>query len=287
MTQAEAAWAAFDAATAERRTPLRAALYICAATLLATTASRGARPRRPRGADLLLGVWCTVLPSALLLVTLRLVGEDATSTDALAVAAIMACGAWRVDREERAIARPIGEHADRAILTAGIVATCVACAGLVALAAVRGHDLRGAAVAVGAGVLGAGAVRLLPRRWADAVAFAATTSATALLVVIVEPLAATAILVFLLYFLLAEDGRWLGAWLGRSLSGESASVALRSALVGLNVAPTMLACAAVASGAGLLTPASALACVIAAFCVSFFAPARLRVARRLERPADA
>ena len=102
-----------------------------------------------------------------------------------------------------------------------------------------------------------------------------------------SPPAATAIIVFALYFLLAEDGRWLGAWIGRSLGGESASVALRSALVGLNVAPTMLACAALASAARLLTPESALACVVAAFFVSFFAPARLRVARRLERPLDA
>jgi hypothetical protein len=95
-------------------------------------------------------------------------------------------------------------------------------------------------------------------------------------------------------YLIAEDGRWLGAWIGHWTAGRGAGPvggrgsapkwglgAMRLTLAGLSVAPTMAVLTAVGFALHVIEPWQAFAALLAATAIAVLTTARSRVARHL------
>lgn len=284
--RAEAARQRWDDARREHRMPMTVVLVASAIAIAATAFSRGAAPRAPRVDDLLLGAWEVVAPTCLALVFCAFLGHGPLTPVALATAAIASCGPWRVAREERAIARGCGAGSDREAATAGVVTT--ACALLLLFGALR--SIGGAAVVGGLAAAIAWASTRAMRRQARTASWVVerclVPSAVSLMVVTVDPVGSLSVVTIVFLFVIAEDGRWLGAWLGRSLGGHAAGRAMRFAMAGLGVAPTMVAFTAVGAVTETVPPSLVLAALVSAFLLEFLAGARLRLANRLDALAS-
>ncbi|GEM_PF-1971163 len=282
----EEASAKWDAERRVHTRPFAIAAIACAGLVLATSLGFGARPRPLSLNDAVLALWSFV-PAALAALLVAVLLGDALLTPATAIlVCACACGAWRVSREERVICRSTivtgARETSRTTAATARVVTLFACAVAIPALWFSGHVLLGpgAAVALGIGAIIGFLPR--PRRASRLVGAIAIPILAAFVAVRVDPTRDVSLLLLVGLFLIAEDARWLGAFVGRTLGGEPPMSAMRTAMAGLAVGPTMLVFTALGSTLGILTGLIALSLLFAAILVEFLAPARLRVAKRLE-----
>ncbi|MFO0827808.1 MAG: hypothetical protein U0572_06610 [Phycisphaerales bacterium] len=280
--------AAWESARGEHRGPFVAAALALAGIVMATAFTRGARPVRPGGPDVAIALWSFAIPAVCVAVLARWRGDDVLAPSTALVAAACGCGAWWVSGAECATGRGGARDAARRAATSASLATALACA-LAAAAFVRGLEPTRAtipALALCGGAALSSLVRGRVLRWWRAIgrrlAAVAVPSLAAIVAIGIDPLRDLSPMVFVLLFLVAEDGRWLGAFAARVLGGEPAGVSVRSAMVGLSAGPTMLAFVGAGAATRVLSPASAAGLLLAAALLEFLRPARLRLARRLE-----
>ena len=259
------------------------AAIVCATLVMATSMGRGARPQRANSHDLVLALWAIVPAALLTLLIAELRGDSLLAPSTVILICACTCGAWSVMREERAITRYCPPNTARTTATVARVTTAIACFFAAPALWMSSHQVLGPTAGV-ALVVGASAAFLRPPVQLVRVAsrFAIPILA-ALLALRIDPTRDSSPLLLVVLFLVAEDARWLGTLAGRALAGERPMMAMRTAMAGLAVGPTMLAFTALGSAAGALSGPIASSLLFAAILIELLAPARLRVAQRLER----
>ena len=202
-----------------------------------------------------------------------------------AVMAAVAAGAWPLDEADRSLARNAAPGGERAVRTAGLLASAAA-AGLLGGAALAGsHPSAMNAFAALVASLGAGVAlgRLLPGvRWSARAVPLLVPPIAALAALRIEPFLDLRWSLLIVLSLIADDGRWLGGTLGAWLpGGMSAARAMGLGLVAVSAGPAMLAITAVAIATGSLSPAAAAGLLAGAVLIETLAPVRRRFAADL------
>lgn len=290
----ERATLAWEEARAEHRRPLGWALLAASAlTFLAAGAACAVRApvRSVQRAEALLHAtwWCAAAVAATALVT-WIRGEPLGGPESLVIAAAACCGPWAIGREDRRIVREALPRGDALLEHSGRIASTVALGLAAAVVAMAWHRL-GATERI----LACATLAALPVGWAlrpRLIAFVecgALPALAALACLAVEPFRDLDPLLAVVLYLLLEDARWTGGWLGLRLSDRAAAnEATRAALGALAVDPMILAFVGLGLAAGVLTPVVAASMVAGATIIAVLAKARRLVAGRmaLERAID-
>jgi hypothetical protein len=290
------------------RLPLSLATLAAAAFLLfaggCASAVRGPMRRHQSSEALLQAAWLVLVPCAATLATLAIAGREFLAPSSLAMLAIVSVGAWAVERGDRRIAGDATREGPSLLEAANRWATA---AGLLVFAAAVGvsffHDappldadrralLAGLAVVALAAPLGwwaaqrigtgtAAALRLRGRV-AGGAEFIALPCAIAWGLLWIEPFAHAGILLSIAIYVIAEDVRWVAGCVGHWTIGRERGLrALRLALAGLSLAPTMAALSAAAIATGVLEPTDALALFVAATVIALLTNYRRSAADEL------
>jgi len=242
-----------------------------------------------------IGAFSAVIAGAAGVGTAMLIGLDPLGPGALACAAALAVGPWRLSWRDLRIAR--GAEVDGpatmivATRTAAVIAATILLAATFATDAGRLPGRDAAALAAVAIMLGIG-LATMPRlsapagvrlRRAAALAGAvAIASVAALATVRIELLLDARLWPLLILPIVTGDGRWLGGMVAALLlGGRGPGVASRLLLVLSAAGPTQVAMAAIGLWTELLPPTLALGLVVGAVLVELTGPVRRRAERTL------
>lgn len=281
IARASAAW---ERTREAHRAPMRVAVMGLAALVLlgsgGATAVRSPIRRHHRAEALLLALWSGAASVGLSVVVMWLWGFAPLGPESLGLAAAASCGAFALTWDDRRAARSVSWGAAALIEQASRMATALAVALLVAATlAADAPRMRWLAWA---------ALPCLPIGWmlrprmAAFVDRLALPALTALCMLEVEPFRDLRIGLTLVLYLLLEDARWLGAWLGHWSTGRATPVgAMVLALAGMSVEPLIVALAALGLVTGTHPSWLAGSLLVAATAIALLAKVRAAASRRL------
>ncbi len=280
---------AWERERAQHRRPLLIAMIVAAATVLAasgaTTGVRSPVRRHHRVEALLNAAWSTAVPIALVALLVWWRGTSVFDPSSLLLAGAMACGAWCVTREDRRIARSVVWGG--AALIEQIARWCsVIALPLLCVALLRGAEPTWAIASIAA-------LFCLPLGWTVRVPVTAIAQRAALPFLVamsmleIEPFRDLALGLAIVFYLIAEDGRWLGGWLGHWSSGRASGFgALRLTLAGLTVGPMIVVVVGLGRATAILDPKDGFSLLIAATAIAMLSKVRGRAAQDLANAED-
>lgn len=278
---------AWEIAQRDHRFARDVALACLAALVLiasgGATAVRAPVRGHQRAEALLHAMWWCAGGAVGAVALLALVGRPLLGGSSLVVLAASCCGPWRIGREERRIAQSVAPEGAALLEHSGRIASSAAAIAVAAMPFV-----------IGSRPWAALAILALPIGWlvrapiAAAVERAALPGLVAILLLAVEPFRDVAPLLAVGMYVVLEDARWLGGWLGLRLSGRAAGAgAAQASFAGLSVEPMIVAFAGIGAVAGALPNDLLASLVLGATAMAVLAKIRCTVARRLtEHPHD-
>ncbi len=281
IAKASVAW---ERTREAHRAPLRVAILGLAALVLlgsgGASAVRSPIRRHHRAEALLLALWSGSASVGLSVAVMWLWGFAPLGPESLGLAAAASCGACGLTREDRRAARSVSWGAAALIEQSSRMATVMAAALLVA-AMLAGGALRMPWLAWAAlACLPVG--WLLRPRMAPFVDRLVVPALMALCMLEVEPFRDLRIGLTLILYLVLEDARWLGAWLGHWSAGRATPVgAMALALAGMSVEPLVVAFAALGLVTGSHPSWLAGSLLAAATTMALLAKVRAAASRRL------
>jgi hypothetical protein len=283
--EADAAWAR---ARSVHRSPIAIAFLLLAGMVFlasgGATAVRAPIRRHQRTEAIVHALWWSAAGIGGAALLLWINGDALLTPGSFLICAASCCGPWCIGREDRRIARevanegaPLLEHSGRIASTAAIALATIAILLWNGNSAVVGCLIALACLPIG---------WIFPLRLATIADRFALPALTGLVFLSIEPFQDLSILLALGMYIVLEDARWFGGWIGLLVSDRAGTTgAARATLAALTVEPLIVAFVALGTASTAIRPELAGAALVGATGIAVLTKARRRAAIRLGQPA--